>query len=79
VLRKEKVETEAGTFDAWKIQPVMREKETEDDRNKGKLFLWFSDDARRLPVIAPHGPPHRLGHRPPQVREDTLKLGGFSI
>lgn len=37
VLGKEKVETEAGTFDAWKIQPVMREKESEDDRNKGKL------------------------------------------
>lgn len=52
VLGKEKVETEAGTFDAWKIQPVMREKESEDDRNKGKLFLWFSDDARRLPVMA---------------------------
>lgn len=52
VLGKERVETEAGTFDAIKVQPVMRETESAEDRNKGKLFLWFSDDARRLPVMA---------------------------
>lgn len=52
VLAKEKVETEAGTFETWKVQPAMRESESAEDRNKGKLFLWFSDDARRLPVMA---------------------------
>jgi hypothetical protein len=52
VLGKERVETEAGTFDAIKVQPVMRETESAEDRNKGKLFVWFSDDARRLPVMA---------------------------
>lgn len=52
VQAKEKVETEAGTFDAIRVQPVMRETESDEDRNKGKLFLWFSDDARRLPVMA---------------------------
>jgi hypothetical protein len=50
VLGKERVETEAGTFDTFKVQPAMRENESAEDRNKGKLFLWFSDDARRLPV-----------------------------
>ncbi len=52
VLAREKVETEAGTFEALKIQPQLRENETAEDRNRGKLFLWFSDDERRLPVMA---------------------------
>jgi hypothetical protein len=52
VLSKERVETEAGLFDAVKVQPRMHESEASEDRNKGKLFLWFSDDARRLPVMA---------------------------
>ena len=52
ILGREKVETEAGTFDAFKVQPQLRENETAEDRNRGKLFLWFSDDERRLPVMA---------------------------
>src|SRR5450756_2037244 len=52
VLGKERVETEAGVFDAFKLQPQRRENETDEDRNRGKLFLWFSDDERRLPVMA---------------------------
>ncbi|MEO8586751.1 MAG: DUF3108 domain-containing protein [Acidobacteriota bacterium] len=52
VLEKEKIETEAGVFDAFKLQPQLRENETDEDRNRGKLFLWFSDDERRLPVMA---------------------------
>ena len=52
VLDKERVETEAGVFDAFKLQPQLRENETDEDRNRGKLFLWFSDDERRLPVMA---------------------------
>jgi hypothetical protein len=52
ILDKEKVETEAGVFEAFKVQPQLRENETAEDRNRGKLFLWFSDDDRRLPVMA---------------------------
>jgi len=52
VLGREKVETELGVFDALKVQPRMHDSEASEDRNKGKLFLWFSDDARRLPVQA---------------------------
>jgi hypothetical protein len=52
VLGKEKVETELGVFDTVKVQPRMHESDAGADRNKGKLFLWFSDDARRLPVMA---------------------------
>ncbi len=54
VLAREKVETELGVFDALKVQPRMHDAGSASsvDRNKGKLFLWFSDDARRLPVMA---------------------------
>jgi len=54
VLAREKVETELGVFDAFKVQPRMHDPASASsvDRNKGKLFLWFSDDARRLPVMA---------------------------
>lgn len=52
ILEKERVETEAGSFEAFKVQPQLRENETDEDRNRGKLFLWFSADARRLPVMA---------------------------
>ena len=52
VLGRERVETELGVFDALKVQPRMHESAASADRNKGKLFLWFSDDARRLPVMA---------------------------
>ena len=29
----------------------LRETESAEDRNKGKLFIWFTDDAKRLPVM----------------------------
>lgn len=51
VQERETVETEAGTFETIRVQPAMLE-EGGEDRNRGKLFLWFSDDARRLPVMA---------------------------
>ncbi len=51
VQEKEVVETEAGSFEAIRVQPALLE-ESGEDRNRGKLFLWFSDDARRLPVMA---------------------------
>lgn len=52
VLAKETVETEAGTYEAFKVQPQLREAESAEDENKGKLFLWISDDPRRLLVMA---------------------------
>lgn len=52
VLGREPVETPLGAFTAYKVQPQLREGETDADRNRGKLFLWFSDDDRRLPVMA---------------------------
>ncbi len=51
VQEKETVETEAGTFEAVRVQPAMLGGDGED-QNRGKLFLWFSNDERRLPVMA---------------------------
>jgi Protein of unknown function (DUF3108) len=52
VQARETVETDAGTFQAIRVQPQLRETESEEDRNKGKLFVWISDDPRHLPVMA---------------------------
>ncbi len=52
VQAKEPVETDLGTLEAVRVQPRMLESESAEDRNKGKLFLWFSADARRLPLMA---------------------------
>lgn len=46
---REKVETKLGTFDCLKIEPVL----AGDGIFKaaGKLFIWFTEDSRRLPVL----------------------------
>ncbi len=46
------IETEVGTFQAFRLQPAMREEGSGEDHNRGKLFVWISDDSRRLPVMA---------------------------
>jgi hypothetical protein len=51
VLSRERVETDVGVFEAFKVQPQLRENDSAEDRNRGKLFLWFSDDDRHLPVM----------------------------
>ncbi|HQR45394.1 MAG TPA: DUF3108 domain-containing protein [Thermoanaerobaculia bacterium] len=51
VQERETVETEAGTFETVRVQPAMLGSGGED-HNRGRLYLWFSDDARRLPVKA---------------------------
>ncbi len=51
VQEKEKVETEAGSFDTVRVQPAMLGGDGED-QNRGRLVLWFSDDERRIPVLA---------------------------
>ena len=46
---KEKVETDLGEFDCIKVEPVLG-----DDgafKAAGRLFIWLTDDDRRLPVL----------------------------
>jgi hypothetical protein len=47
VEAREQVKTPAGTFNTIRIQP-----ETSSPllRNKGKIWIWYSDDAARVPV-----------------------------
>jgi len=49
VLRKEKVEVPAGSFDCVVVEPLVRD--AGPFKNKGGLTVWLTDDARHLPVL----------------------------
>ncbi|MEO8216375.1 MAG: DUF3108 domain-containing protein [Acidobacteriota bacterium] len=49
ILRKEKLRTEAGTFNTLLVQPKMRQGGIFRDENN-RLLIWYSDDDRHLPV-----------------------------
>jgi Protein of unknown function (DUF3108) len=49
VLGREKVETPAGTFDCVAIEPIL--KAGGIFKNKGRLVIWLTEDARRMPVM----------------------------
>jgi hypothetical protein len=48
VLRKERVEVDAGTFDTIVIRPNMKSEGVFNRR--GDIFIWLTDDERRVPV-----------------------------
>ncbi|MDX1764224.1 MAG: DUF3108 domain-containing protein [bacterium] len=48
---RETVETPLGFFDTIKIEPVVQDMELIFEKKKGgKLYIWLSDDDRKLPV-----------------------------
>ena len=47
VMKREKVTTPAGTFDALLVEPQMASSGVQREE---RLFIWYSDDERRLPV-----------------------------
>jgi hypothetical protein len=47
VVRKEKVQTAIGTYDAVVVEPSMTSAGVERSE---KLHVWYSDDARKVPV-----------------------------
>ena len=47
VEARETVKTPAGTFNAIRVQP---ETSSSALRDKGKIWIWYSDDAARVPV-----------------------------
>jgi len=53
VIRKEKIKTALGAFDAILLKPVV--KDIPGDRGlmyiKGDLYIWLTDDEKRLPVL----------------------------
>lgn len=48
VLRRETIKTPAGSFTTLLVQPMMQSEGFFSRR--GELYLWLTDDARRLPV-----------------------------
>ena len=49
VLGREKVKTPAGTFNCVVIEPLL--KAGGIFKNNGRLVIWLTDDARRMPVL----------------------------
>jgi len=47
VEAKEEVKTPAGTFQTVRVQPTADEGVV---KNRGKIWIWYSDDAARIPV-----------------------------
>ncbi|RJP77674.1 MAG: DUF3108 domain-containing protein [Candidatus Zixiibacteriota bacterium] len=48
VLEREKVKVPAGEFWAYKVEPVLESAGI--FKQKGRIFIWFSDDEYRFPV-----------------------------
>ena len=49
MLRKERIETIFGKTDCIVVQPVLLEEGLFN--HQGDLFVWFTDDERRIPVL----------------------------
>ncbi|HEV8481128.1 MAG TPA: DUF3108 domain-containing protein [Candidatus Eisenbacteria bacterium] len=49
VVRREKVEVPAGSFNCVVVEPLVRD--AGPFKNKGGLTVWLTDDARHLPVL----------------------------
>ena len=47
VTRREQVRTDAGTFSTILVEP---QASSEIVKNRGKIWVWYSDDAQRIPV-----------------------------
>jgi hypothetical protein len=53
VLDREKVTVPAGTFDCFRLKPIVKEDTV--FRNKGEIDLWVTTDQRRMPVKVESG------------------------
>ena len=49
VHAKESISTPAGDFDCLKVEPILLA--TGIFRNKGKIFVWLTDDRLHMPVL----------------------------
>ena len=49
ILGRERIKTPAGKFDCVVIEPLL--KAGGIFKNKGRLVIWLTDDARRMPVL----------------------------
>jgi len=49
IQKKERIKVKAGTFDCIKVQPRLKGEAI--FKQKGKLWVWLTDDERKLPVL----------------------------
>ncbi len=49
VLRRERVQVPAGKFDCVVVEPMLKSEGV--FKSKGSIFVWLTDDARRIPVL----------------------------
>jgi len=49
VLRKERIEVEAGTFDCLVVEPILQASAIFEQ--KGSLTVWLTDDQKKMPVL----------------------------
>ncbi len=49
VLRKERIEVEAGTFDCLVVEPILQTSAIFEQ--KGSLTVWLTDDHKKMPVL----------------------------
>lgn len=49
VLKKERIEVPAGKFDCILVEPVLKSEGV--FQSKGSIYVWLSDDERRIPVL----------------------------
>ena len=47
VEAKEEIKTPAGTFQTIRVQPTAEEGVV---KNRGNIWIWYTDDARHIPV-----------------------------
>jgi hypothetical protein len=50
VIGRESVETPAGTFDCFKVEPVLRSGGLFKKERGARVFIWVTADHRRIPV-----------------------------
>jgi hypothetical protein len=48
VIRRERIEVPAGKFDCVLVEPMLKSEGI--FKSKGQMFVWLSDDERRIPV-----------------------------
>jgi hypothetical protein len=49
VLKRERIEVPAGKFDCILVEPVLKSEGV--FQSKGSIFVWLTDDERRIPVL----------------------------
>lgn len=49
VVKRERIEVPAGKFDCVMVEPVLKSEGI--FKSKGQMFVWLTDDERRIPVL----------------------------